>query len=77
MPETLDFEHRKQAKPHHQGAKEMLENINEAGITSQVVDNISALKALVTASDAVYVLGYYVPGDGGGGVYRRDPDDVT
>lgn len=78
MPETLDFEHRKQAKPHKQGAKEMLENINAAGITSQVVDNISALKALVTtASDAVYVLGYYVPGDGGGGVYRRDPDDVT
>ncbi|WP_207243480.1 MULTISPECIES: hypothetical protein, partial [unclassified Pseudomonas] len=52
MPETLDFEHRKQAKPHKQGAKEMLENINAAGITSQVVDNISALKALVTtASD--------------------------
>ena len=44
----------------------MLENINESGITSQVVDNISALKALVaTASDAVYVLRYYVFGDGG------------
>lgn len=66
IPETLDLEHRKQAKPHHQGAKEMLEHINEAGITSQVVDNISALKALVaTASDAVYVLRYYVFGDGG------------
>ncbi|QTT91032.1 hypothetical protein [Pseudomonas chlororaphis] len=56
----------------------MLENINDVGGTSRVVDNISALKALpVAGSEVVFVLGYYTAGDGGGGTYRQDPNDTT
>ncbi|CAI8723078.1 hypothetical protein [Pseudomonas chlororaphis] len=56
----------------------MLENINDVGGTSRVVDNISALKALPAAgSEVVFVLGYYTAGDGGGGTYRQDPNDTT
>lgn len=56
----------------------MLENINDVGGTSRVVDNISALRALPAAgSEVVFVLGYYTAGDGGGGTYRQDPNDTT
>ncbi|OLF55785.1 right-handed parallel beta-helix repeat-containing protein [Pseudomonas chlororaphis] len=56
----------------------MLENINEMGGASRVVDSIPALKALpATGSEVVFVLGYYTAGDGGGGTYRQDLNDTT
>lgn len=48
------------------------------GNTAKTVDNITALKAIDhTASTRVQVLGYYVPGDGGGGIYYYDGTDLV
>jgi hypothetical protein len=44
----------------------------------RVVDTIAALKALpATGSHHVFVAGYYLAGDGGGGSYRYDGTDVA
>jgi len=41
------------------------------------VDSIAALKALTTLNDCALVLGYYAPGDGGGGLFRYDPNNTS
>lgn len=43
----------------------------------RVVNTISDLTALPARAQAVFVLGYYEPGDGGGGPYAPKPGDVT
>jgi hypothetical protein len=43
-----------------------------------VVNSIADLKALPSATNSfAETLGYYVPGDQGGGSYRLDPTDTT
>jgi hypothetical protein len=64
----------------------LLEAVTQEGAAAQVVrqnvievSNISALKALtsITNLQAVVVLGYYTPGDGGGGIFYAGTADLT
>lgn len=48
------------------------------GGVGRVIDSIAALKTLPkTGAKKAFVLGYYAPGDGGGGAYYFDAADVT
>lgn len=55
--------------------------IGQGYIKSQKVASISALKAISVASltlgYSVNLLGYYLPGDGGGGLFYYDPSDSS
>jgi hypothetical protein len=48
-------------------------------LSQDTVDTIAALKRLTPspAHEAITVLGYYQPGDGGGGLFIGDPSDMT
>ena len=57
------------------GSLATLTSITQANLASDVqnrVDTIAALKALTVTYATVMVLGYYVAGDGGGGIFRWD-----
>lgn len=47
-------------------------------ILNRVVDSISSLRTLDKSKyNRAFVVGYYMPGDGGGGNYWYDPNDTT
>lgn len=55
-----------------------LKGVSLVGGAARVVQSIAALKALPKlGSPNVFVLGYYAPGDGGGGSYQLDAADIT
>ena len=62
------------------GSLAVLSSVTQAQLASDVqyrVDTIAALKALTVTYNSVLVLGYYAPGDGGGGIFRWNGADVT
>ncbi|AZC49484.1 hypothetical protein C4K35_1891 [Pseudomonas chlororaphis subsp. piscium] len=57
---------------------DMLKGISYIGGAGRVVGTISELRTLpLEGSKTAFVLGYYKPGDGGGGTYKQDPDDIS